>query len=94
MPKQKPTAFDLPRHKRLLFTFVETERVPIGTIHNDLTITCHYHNTFEMPTPLEEFEAVFPKLVEDLTEHAKQHGIPSDALKWYQNVRSPPPPTP
>lgn len=41
-----------------------------------------------MPTTLKEFESVFPKLVEDLTEHAKEHGIPSNALKWYQDVSS------
>ena len=41
-----------------------------------------------MPTTLKEFESVFPKLVDDLSEHAKEHGIPSNALKWYQDVRS------
>ncbi|KAI9779567.1 MAG: Farnesyl pyrophosphate synthetase [Candelina submexicana] len=37
-----------------------------------------------MPTTLEEFESVFPKLLEDLSEHAKQYGIPQNALEWYQ----------
>ncbi|KAI9886997.1 MAG: Farnesyl pyrophosphate synthetase [Watsoniomyces obsoletus] len=31
-----------------------------------------------------EFEEVFPKLVEDLINHAKQYGMPSDALEWYR----------
>lgn len=44
-----------------------------------------------MPTTLKEFEAVFPSLVEELTEHTKQYGPPSDALKWFQDVRPPPP---
>lgn len=39
-----------------------------------------------MPTTLKEFEAVFPSLVEELTEHTKQYGPPSDALKWFQDV--------
>ncbi|KAL8924249.1 MAG: hypothetical protein Q9172_002762 [Xanthocarpia lactea] len=34
---------------------------------------------------LKEFESVFPQLVEDLTQHCKQYGLPEDALKWYQD---------
>jgi hypothetical protein len=45
-----------------------------------------------------DFEAVFPSLVEDLKENAKQYGIPADALKWYEDVSSSslllPPPNP
>ncbi len=45
-----------------------------------------------------DFEAVFPSLVEDLKENAKQYGIPADALKWYEDVSSSslllPPPSP
>lgn len=33
-----------------------------------------------------DFEAVFPSLVEDLSEHAKKYGIPAAALEWYQKV--------
>ena len=49
----------------------------------------------EVPTPttamspsnkLKDFEAVFPKLVKDLEEHAKQYNIPEEALKWYSDV--------
>ncbi|KAL2051973.1 hypothetical protein ABVK25_007665 [Lepraria finkii] len=32
-----------------------------------------------------DFEAVFPSLVEDLKENAKQYNIPADALKWYED---------
>lgn len=39
-----------------------------------------------MPTTLKEFEAVFPLLVEDLSQHAKSYGLPENALKWYQEV--------
>lgn len=35
---------------------------------------------------LKEFEVVFPQLVEDLSQHTKQYGLPEDALKWYQDV--------
>ncbi|WEW56204.1 Farnesyl pyrophosphate synthetase [Emydomyces testavorans] len=31
-----------------------------------------------------DFEAVFPSLVQDLSEHAKQYGIPTTALEWFQ----------
>ena len=37
---------------------------------------------------LKDFEAVFPKLVKDLEDNAKQYNIPEDALKWYSNVYS------
>lgn len=37
---------------------------------------------------LKDFEAVFPKLVKDLEDNAKQYNIPEDALKWYSNVSS------
>lgn len=40
-----------------------------------------------MPTTRKEFEQVFPQLVEDLTAHAKQYGVPSNALEWYRKVR-------
>lgn len=50
----------------------------------------------EVPNPttiapsnkLQDFEAVFPKLVKDLEDNAKQYKIPEEALKWYSNVRS------
>ena len=35
-----------------------------------------------------DFEAVFPGLVEDLSEHANKYGIPPAALDWYQKVNS------
>lgn len=39
------------------------------------------------PTTRPEFEAVFPSLVQDLTEHCKQYNSPENALKWFQDVR-------
>lgn len=38
------------------------------------------------PVTLKEFESVFPRLVDDLTQHCKQYYLPEDALKWYQDV--------
>lgn len=40
-----------------------------------------------MPTTLKEFEAIFPSLVEDLSQHAISYSLPENALKWYQDVR-------
>lgn len=34
---------------------------------------------------LQDFEAVFPKLVKDLEDNAKQYKIPEEALKWYSD---------
>lgn len=32
------------------------------------------------------FETVFIQLVEDLSDHCKQYGLPETALKWFQDV--------
>lgn len=40
-----------------------------------------------MPTTLKEFEAVFPSLVEDLSQHASTYKLPENALKWYLEVK-------
>ncbi|KAL8871540.1 MAG: hypothetical protein Q9198_007395 [Flavoplaca austrocitrina] len=32
------------------------------------------------PVSLKDFETVFPKLVDDLSQHCKQYGLPEDAL--------------
>ncbi|KAG8628201.1 hypothetical protein KVT40_004074 [Elsinoe batatas] len=37
-----------------------------------------------MPTTLKEFEAVFPQLVEDLTEICKQSNLPEQPLEWFR----------
>ncbi|KJX92137.1 farnesyl pyrophosphate synthetase like protein [Zymoseptoria brevis] len=37
-----------------------------------------------MPATLEEFESVFPKLVEDLKEHCQKYKLPEQALKWFE----------
>lgn len=42
-----------------------------------------------MPTTLKEFEAVFPSLAEDLSQHATTFKLPENALKWFQEVRIP-----
>lgn len=37
-------------------------------------------------TTLKEFESVFPKLVEDLLDHAKQYKLPEEFVNWYKAV--------
>lgn len=37
-------------------------------------------------TPRAEFEAVFPGLVKDLTDHAQGYKIPKEALEWFVRV--------
>ena len=34
-----------------------------------------------------DFEAVFPQLVEDVSQAALKYDIPPEALKWFQKVR-------
>ncbi|KAL8979998.1 MAG: hypothetical protein Q9177_005996 [Variospora cf. flavescens] len=50
----------------------------MGSIEN------HSENTFQ-PVSLKEFESVFPQLVDDLSNHCKQYGLPEDALQWYKD---------
>ena len=35
-----------------------------------------------------DFDKIFPTLMDDLVEHAKEYGVPKDTLDWYQNVGS------
>lgn len=42
-------------------------------------------STFK-PITLKEFESVFPQLVDDLSQHCQQYGLPDDALQWYKDV--------
>ena len=37
-------------------------------------------------TTLKEFESVFPKLVDDLLEHAKKYNLPEQFVTWYKAV--------
>lgn len=39
-----------------------------------------------MPTTLKDFESVFPRLVDDLTEHCDGYKLPKNALTWFQKV--------
>jgi farnesyl diphosphate synthase len=42
--------------------------------------------TVNMPTTLKQFEEVFPKLVADLKSHCEQYKLPTQALKWFEEV--------
>ena len=35
-----------------------------------------------------DFDEIFPTLMDDLVEHAKEYGVPKDTLDWYRNVGS------
>lgn len=39
-----------------------------------------------MPTTLKEFESVWPRIVADLQEHAKQYKLPQQSLDWFTKV--------
>ena len=55
---------------------------------NEKPIPTTTTTTMPPSNKLKDFEAVFPKLVKDLEDNAKQYNIPEDALKWYSNVFS------
>ena len=33
-----------------------------------------------------DFDKIFPTLMDDLVEHAREYGVPSDTLDWYKEV--------
>jgi len=37
-------------------------------------------------TTLKEFEAIFPKLVEDVLDHAKTYNLPEEFVTWFKAV--------
>ena len=39
-------------------------------------------------TTLKEFESIFPKLAEDILDHAKQYKLPEEFVKWFKAVRT------
>jgi hypothetical protein len=41
-----------------------------------------------MPYTRLQFESIFPSLLADLTENAKQYELPPQALEWYRKVRT------
>jgi farnesyl diphosphate synthase len=41
-----------------------------------------------MPISRQEFEAIFPKLVDDITSHSSSYGLPEQALTWFRNVET------
>ena len=53
-------------------------------MHADFTNDCNIAN---MPVSRQEFEAVFPKLVDDLKEHAATYKLPYQAMQWFDKVR-------
>lgn len=39
-------------------------------------------------TTLKKFESIFPTLVEDVLDHAKQYKLPQEFVDWYKAVRA------
>lgn len=42
----------------------------------------------EKQLAIRDFDKIFPMLIDDLIEHAKEYGVPKDTLDWYRNVGS------
>jgi farnesyl diphosphate synthase len=40
-----------------------------------------------MAVTREQFEEIFPVLVQDLTNHCCEYNLPEKALVWFRNVR-------
>lgn len=38
------------------------------------------------PADRKQFEAVFPTLIKDLSDHVGQYGLPNNSLQWFQKV--------
>jgi len=39
-----------------------------------------------MPVSRQQFEAVFPRLVDDIKEHCVKYKLPEQALQWFEKV--------
>ena len=42
----------------------------------------------DKPVLSRDFDKIFPTLMDDLVEHAKEYGVPKDTLDWYREVGS------
>ena len=40
----------------------------------------------ELQIPTNDFDKIFPVLMNDLVKHAKEYGVPKDTLDWFQNI--------
>ena len=70
----------------------------VGWLHEHKQLACSNENFFSRvviqtilavmakKTTLQEFEAAFPRLVDDMTAHAKQYGVPTNVLDWFRQV--------
>jgi farnesyl diphosphate synthase len=41
-----------------------------------------------MPTTIQEFEGVWPRIVADLQAHCRQYKLPQQSLDWFTKVPS------
>lgn len=44
------------------------------------------NNTMAQTTTLKKFESIFPRLVEDLLDHARSYKLPQEFVSWYKAV--------
>ena len=40
----------------------------------------------EVQIPTDDFDKIFPVLMDDLVKHTKEYGVPKDTLDWFHNV--------
>lgn len=82
---------DILRHplETHVFSFppAPTQNNPIPVDRAILPLEIH---NMAKTTTLKEFESVFPKLVEDLLDHAKTYKLPEEFVAWYKAVRTSP----
>ena len=57
-----------------------TQAKAIGDNYNNMAVASHISR--------KEFEAIFPLLLEDIAQAAKDYDIPAVALEWFRKVRN------
>jgi hypothetical protein len=65
--------------------------VTISVNGNNLILTLEekYIANATMPVTKDEFEAFFPRLVDDITAHSGKYGLPDQAQEWFRAVSLP-----
>ena len=79
-PLTAPSPFHFSSGKNNTSQFLQF--IPDTFTHLQSTVDINMAKT----TTLKEFESVFPKLAEDVLDHAKSYNLPEEFVKWYKDV--------
>ncbi len=70
----------------LYLSIITSLSLSIMTATTTTTTTTTTNNDAPTFTRRQDFEAVFPKLVDELLDYMRHEGMPKDAVDWYSKV--------